>query len=195
MKKETLHIGFLASHNGTDMQAIVGEIEAGRLNVVASIVISNNSASPALQFAEDHNIEAKHISSKTDKDPDKTITEALLSKGVDLVIFSGYMKVLEKNSPLLKEFQGRIWNPHPADTKKYPGLWGDSVHEAVLKSGDEFTYPTIHIVTGEVDGGPILDQGKVKIKPNETIETLRPRVQKEEILLFLELLQAETASR
>lgn len=193
MERSPLRLGFLASHNGTDMQAIVGEIEAGRLNGKAEIVISNNSNSPALVFAREHNIPAFHISSKTSVNPDQKICETLLSHGVELVIFSGYMKVVDKNSPLLKEYKGRIWNPHPADTQKYPGLWGDSVHEAVLKSGDEYTFPTIHIVNGEVDGGPILAQGKVKVEPNDTVETLKPRVQEEEIRLFLELLQAKTA--
>lgn len=191
--ENSLRLGFLASHNGTDMQAIVGEIEAGRLNAKACVVISNNSNSPALEFARLHNIDAKHISSKTDEKPDDAITQTLLSHGAELVIFSGYMKVVSKDSPLLQEFEGRIWNPHPADTEKYPGLWGDSVHEAVLKSGDEYTFPTIHIVNGTVDGGPILSQGKVKINPDETVESLRPRVQEEEIRLFLELLQAKTA--
>jgi phosphoribosylglycinamide formyltransferase-1 len=194
MEKPPLSLGFLASHNGTDMQAIVGEIEAGRLNAKAEIVISNNSESPALQFAREHNIDWKHISSKTHENPDEVITKTLLSHGVELVIFSGYMKVVNENSPLLQEFEGRIWNPHPADTVRYPAIWGDSVHEAVLSSGDKYTFPTIHIVNGTVDGGPILSQGKIKVESNDTVETLKPKVQKEEIRLFLDLLRTKTAS-
>lgn len=199
MEKKPLSLGFLASHNGTDMQAIVNEIEAGRLNAEATVVISNNSSSPALEFAKQHTpeIPSYHISSKTHENPDEEITQVLLQHGVELVICAGYMKVIKPDSPLLQEFKGRIWNAHPADTNKYGGggMYGDRVHEAVLKSNDEYTYPTIHIITDKVDGGPILAQGEVKInRPEETVESLKPRVQAVESQLYIDLLKKSAAS-
>lgn len=192
MEHSPLRLGFLASHNGTDMRAVVEEIRDINLNATAEVVISNNSTSPALAYAREKEIDAIHISSKTHANPDEAIVHALLSRGVELVIFSGYMKVLQEDSPILLAYPGKIWNPHPADTKKYPGLWGDSIHEKVLFSGDEYTFPTIHIVTGTVDGGPILAQGKIKVEPDDTVATLKPRVQKEEIRLFLDLLKSRS---
>lgn len=100
------------------MQAIVGEIELGYLNASAEVVISNNSKVRPLEFAREHNIPAYHISSKTDEDPEERITETLLSHGVELVICSGYMKIIDENSPLLAAYEGRIWNVHPAGQKK-----------------------------------------------------------------------------
>jgi len=196
VERPPLSLGFLASHNGTDMQAIVGEIEAERLNATANAVISNNSKAYALTFASEHTIPYYHISSQTHENPDQAITDVLLSHGVELVIFSGYMKVVKENSPLLRTYKEKIWNPHPADPQQYGGvgMYGDKVHEAVLNAGVKYTLPTIHIVSGKVDGGPILAQGQVKIRPQETIGSLKPRVQQEEIRLFLGLLKAQTAS-
>lgn len=188
MENHILQLGFLASHNGTDMQAIVGAIEKRELNAQAEVVISNNSKSPALEFARQHEIPSYHISSKTHENPDQIICETLLSHGVELVIFSGYMKVIEKDSPLLTSYKGRIWNPHPADTQKYPLLWGDAVHEAVLKNHEEYTYPTIHIVESAVDKGPVLAQEKVKVEPDDTVLSLKNRVQAQEIELLVNLL-------
>ncbi len=185
-----MRLGFLASRNGTDMQAIIQEIEQGRLNATAEVIISNNSKSPALQFAQDpeHNIPSCHISSVTSPTPDLAIVQTLQKHGVNLLVLSGYMKRLGV------EVYGAIptLNVHPADTKKYggEGMYGDRVHEAVLASGDEFTYPTIHVVESDVmDEGRILAQGKVEVLPNDTVETLRPRVQTQEKVLYIGVLQ------
>lgn len=188
MEKSPFRVGFMASHNGTDFQAIVQNIEEGNLNITPAALITNNSKSEARKFAIEHKVPDYHVSTKTHEDPDSAIVSILLKNGVELVIFSGYMKILDKDSPLLKTYKEKIWNPHPADPKKYPGLWGDAVHEAVLKAGDEFTFPTIHLVDEGTDTGEILKQGKVPVLPNDTVDKLRSRVQKKEISLILSLL-------
>ena len=182
-----MRLGFLASRNGTDMQAIIQEIEQKHLNATAEVIISNNSNAPALQFARDHEIPSYHISSVTSPTPDLVIVQTLQKHGVSLLVLSGYMKRLGS------EVYGAIptLNVHPADTKKYggEGMFGDRVHEAVLASGDQFTYPTIHVVESDVmDEGRILAQGKVEVLPNDTVETLTPRVQEVEKVLYIGIL-------
>ncbi len=196
MELPPIRLGFLASHNGTDMRAIVRKIKAGDLIAKAEVVISNNSTAPALEFAHEHHIPGFHISSKTHENPDQEIVGTLLQHGVELVICAGYMKVIQPDSPLLKTFKGKLWNAHPADTKKYGGvgMYGERVHQAVLDSDDKYTYPTIHVITGKVDGGPILAQGKVEIdRPHETVETLKPKVQAIESQLYIDLLNQQVA--
>lgn len=208
MEKTPLRLGFLASHSGTDMKAIVGEIEAGKLNAYPAVVISNNSRNlidektgvrpmHALEFAREHNIPAFQINDiKHEGDPsaDEAIRGVLLENGVELVIMSGYMKIFGQDSPVLKEFEGRIWNVHPADPEKYGGYWGDTLFEKLLESGDEFAEPVVHEAIWPVDAGPELARGRVRILPN-TQESLKSSIQKEESRLFIDLLHARIASR
>lgn len=182
-----MRLGFLASRNGTDMRAIIQAIEQEDLQATAEVIISNNSDATALQFARDHNIPSYHISSKTTPNPDSEIAAILQEHGVNLLVLSGYMKQLGQ------EVYGQIptLNVHPADTKKYggKGMYGEHVHEAVLKAGDAFTYPTIHLVQSDVmDEGRILAQGKVEVLPNDDIQTLTARVQEEEKTLYIGVL-------
>ncbi|MFS8159461.1 MAG: formyltransferase family protein, partial [Candidatus Roizmanbacteria bacterium] len=117
MENPQLAIGFLASHNGTDAQAIVGQIEAGKLNARAGTLISNNSREGAALFAKDpiHNMNFHHVSSITHENPDAAMAEILLQEGVELVICSGFMKPI--GPILLATYPNNIWNPHPADTR------------------------------------------------------------------------------
>ncbi len=181
-----LELGFLASHNGTDMRAIAEAVEKNELNARTKIVISNNKSSPALAYAREHNIAAIHINDKTHKYPDLAIRDALLAYNVNLVVMSGYMKKVEQETR--NSFKNRILNVHPALLPKYGGIYGDSVHEAVLASNDEFTGPTIHLIDAEYDTGPLIAQSKVKIKPNDTVYSLKNRVQEAEISLYLKVL-------
>lgn len=207
MERGLLRIGFLASHNGTDMRAIVGEIESGKLNAYPAVIISNNSRNPldesgirkqhTLEFAREHNIPAYQINDSKHEDfgsADEAIRSVLLENGVEIIILSGYMKIFGENSPVLKEFEGRIWNVHPADPEKYRGYWGDTLFEKLLESGDEYVEPVVHEAIWPVDSGKELARGKVRILPN-TKDSLKAAIQKEESRLFIHLLQAEIASR
>ncbi len=181
-----LEIGFLASHNGTDMKAIIEATESGKLQAHPKIVISNNKSSPALDYAREHNIPATHINDKTHKDPDTAIRDALSLHKVNLVVMSGYMKKVEKETRA--RFKNRILNVHPALLPKYGAIYGDAVHEAVLASNDEYTGPTIHLIDANYDTGQIIAQSKVKIEPNDSISSLKKRVQEAEITLYLKVL-------
>lgn len=182
-----LNIAFLASHGGSNMQAIINSINQGKLDANPVVVISNNSNSKALQRARDENIAHFHLSEKTYSAPDELdtkIVNILKKYQVDLVILAGYMKKIGQNT--LKTFQNRILNIHPALLPKYggKGMYGMRVHEAVLKSGDTQSGVTVHLIDDQYDNGPILNQEKVDVFNTDTVETLAARVLKCEHRLY-----------
>lgn len=186
-----LRLGFLASHNGTAMQGIISELNShNRIKGTASVVISNNSSSRALYYAKEAGIPSYHISESvysTQGETDQAIRDCLISNGVNIVILSGYMKKV--GDLTLNAFPGRILNVHPALLPKCSGIWGDAVHSAVLDSKDQVTGVTIHQIDEKYDHGPILMQSEVPVLANDTVESLRSRVQAEEVRSFIDVLK------
>lgn len=188
-----MQIGFLASHGGSSMRAIVAALADGRLAGTARIVISNNADSPALQFARDHGIPAKHISATTagsEQAADDAISAALAASGVEWLVLSGYLRKL---GPLtLQRFGGRILNIHPALLPKFGGrgMFGRHIHAAVLAAGEATSGITIHMVDEEYDHGDIIAQRRIPVLPNDTVETLQARIMAAEPDFFVETLQA-----
>jgi len=187
-----LSIGFFASHNGSNLQAIVDAIKDGRLAARAAVVIGNNSSSGALQRARAEGIPACHLSSATHPDPD-SLDSAMLAElqrhSVNLIVLAGYMKRLGPR--VLSTYKNRVLNIHPALLPKHggQGFYGQRVHEAVLAAGETETGVTIHLVDAEYDTGPILSQTRVPVSPNDTVETLAARVLVEEHRAFVATLK------
>lgn len=172
-------LGFLASHNGTNMQSIINACRRGRLAARPVVVISNNGSSGALERAENEGIPAYHIGSRTFPDPDdldRAICETLKRHQVDLVILAGYMKHLGPRT--LAEFRGRVINIHPSLLPRYggQGMYGEKVHAAVLAAGDRETGVTVHLVDEHYDAGPILAQVTVPVREGDTVRSLADRV-------------------
>ena len=183
-----LKIGFLASHNGSSMRAIVAAIDAGRLAAEPVLVVSNNAEAPALAFARARGIPARHISRTAlgEADPDPAIAAALGEAGAELVVLSGYMRKL--GPATLARFRGRILNIHPALLPKYggQGLYGRRVHDAVIAAGERKSGISIHLVDDEYDHGPVLARLEVPVEPGDTAETLEKRVQAAEPAFYVE---------
>ncbi|MCH8107044.1 MAG: phosphoribosylglycinamide formyltransferase [Chloroflexi bacterium] len=188
-----LRLGVLASHGGTNLQAIVDACKEGRLDASVSVVISNNSSSMALERANREDIPSYHVSAVTHPlphDQDGAILNALKKHDVDLVILAGYMKLL---GPLvLQRYRNRILNSHPALLPKFGGrrMYGRLVHEAVLTAKEDVTGVTIHLADDVYDHGPIVAQCQVPVVEGDTVDTLMDRVQKRERLLWVETLQS-----
>jgi phosphoribosylglycinamide formyltransferase-1 len=185
-------LGFLASHGGSNMQAIVDACKEGRLHAELAVVISNNSESTALERARREGIPRYHLSSATHPDPaqlDAAIMRALEDHGVDLVILAGYMKLLGPQT--LARYRGRILNIHPALLPRFggKGLYGKKVHEAVLAAGERVTGVTIHLVDERYDAGPIVAQSEVPVLEDDTVDSLAARVLEREHQLFAETLE------
>jgi phosphoribosylglycinamide formyltransferase (EC 2.1.2.2) len=189
---EKLRIGFLASHNGSNMQAIIDAIKKGELDAIPCVVISNNSNAYALERARREGIPAYHISSKhfeTEEELDNAILETLLKHDVNIVCLAGYMKKV--GSKVLRHFRNRVLNIHPALLPKFggKGMYGKFVHEAVLKAGETQSGCTVHLVDEIYDHGRILGQKVVPVYPDDTVETLSARVLEQEHKLYPEVLQ------
>ncbi|MEE8320517.1 MAG: phosphoribosylglycinamide formyltransferase [Gammaproteobacteria bacterium] len=187
-----MNLGFLASGNGSNMQAIIDACREGRLQARPSIVISNNAGSGVLERARKEGITACHFSSTTHPDEtqlDNTIAETLISHHVDLVILAGYMKRI--GPKMLDAFQGRIINIHPALLPKFggKGMYGIKVHAAVIAAGETETGVTIHIVDADYDKGPILAQRVVPVDQNDTPESLAARVLAVEHEIYVDTLK------
>lgn len=185
-------LGFLASHGGSNMQAIIDACREGQLDAEPRVVISNNSRSRALSRAADAGIPRFHVSAVTHTDDDardRAIVGILERHGVDLVVLGGYMKELGPRT--IARFRNRIVNVHPALLPKFGGrgFFGIAVHEAVLASGDGITGATIHLVDERIDQGAVLAQRRVAVEDGDTPETLAERVLAVEHSLYVDTLR------
>ena len=174
-----MKLGFLASHGGSSMRAILQAIGEGSLAALPAVAISNNPGSPAIAAARAAGVPALHVSATTAGSADaadRTIADAFASEGVDLVVLSGYLRKL--GPAVLGAYPGRILNIHPALLPKFggQGMFGRHVHEAVLAAGETVSGATVHLVDEQYDHGPILAQDTVPVLPGDTAETLQARV-------------------
>ena len=175
-----LRIGVLASTNATDLQAVIDAISAKKLNAVISVVISNKADAYALERARKHKIKAFFIDTKgkTREQFDKEIAQILDNNEVDLILLIGYMRFL---SPwFVSKYRNKIMNIHPSLLPKYAGGMDKDVHAEVLKNNEKVTGATLHFVDENLDAGPIIMQKEVKIEENETVDSLKEKVQKAE---------------
>ena len=184
-----IKLGVIGSTNGTDLQAVLDAISYGELIAKVSVVISNNEKAHILDRAKNHDIPAVFIphSGKTREEFDNEMTAVLKNNQIDLILLIGFMRIL--SSEFCLEWQDRLLNVHPSLLPKYGGRVDTSVHEEVLKNGDAVTGCTIHFVTEDVDGGPILIQKKCDVVQNDTIDSLKTKVQALEGRAFIEAIQ------
>ena len=187
MKK--IKLGIIGSTKGTDLQAILDAVESGKLKAKVSVVISNRKSAYILERANNHNVPAIFIShqSKEREVFDQEMSETLQAHAVDLVLLIGFMRIL--SAKFCAVWQDKLLNVHPSLLPKYAGGMDTNVHQEVLNSGDTETGCTIHFVTGEVDGGPVLVQKKCNISLNETVTSLKNKIQELEGAAFIEAIQ------
>lgn len=175
-----MNIAVLVSGGGTNLQALIdaekrGDIKNGKI----TFVISSNPNAYALKRAEDNGIPTQIIERKAYPDRaqyTKAVTDALLSAKADLVVYAGFMTILDEQ--IVKAFPNKMMNVHPALIPSFcgKGYYGLHVHDAVLESGVKLTGATVHFVTEECDAGPIILQKAVEVKPDDTSEILQKRV-------------------
>ena len=184
-----IKLGVLGSTSGTDLQTILDAIASGELNGEVSVVISNRKNAYILERAKNHNVPAFFNShkEKSREEFDDEVTSILKKHTVELVLLIGFMRIL--SAKFCQDWRDRLLNVHPSLLPKYAGGMDTNVHEDVLKNGDTETGCTIHFVTDEVDGGPILIQKKCSVGPNETVDTLKTKVQLLEGAAFIEAIQ------
>lgn len=184
-----IKLGVIGSTNGTDLQAVLDAISYGELIAKVSVVISNNEKAHILDRAKNNDIPTVFIphSGKTRQEFDNEMTAVLKKNQIDLILLIGFMRIL--SSEFCREWQDRLLNVHPSLLPKYGGGMDTSVHEEVLKNGDAVTGCTIHFVTEDVDGGPILIQKKCDVVQSDTVGSLKTKVQALEGRAFIEAIQ------
>jgi phosphoribosylglycinamide formyltransferase-1 len=175
-------IGVLISGRGTNLQSIIDATATGQLDAVVGVVISNRGDAAGLDRAREAGIEALHLNPRDypDRDAyDSALVDALTARGIGLVCLAGFMRLVGR--PLLDAFPRRILNIHPSLLPSFPGL--DAQRKA-LEHGVRVTGATVHLVSSELDGGPIIMQAAVPVRSGDTVETLSARVLVEEHRLY-----------
>ena len=184
-----IKIGVLGSTKGTDLQAVINSIDKNELSAEIVVIISNKEKSYILKRGINHNIPSIFIShkSKSREEFDREISAVLDNHGVELILLIGFMRIL--SAEFCQKWRDRLLNVHPSLLPKYAGGMDLNIHEEVLKNGDRETGCTIHFVTEDVDSGPILIQKKCNVDDNETVKSLKTKVQTLEGKAFVESIQ------
>ena len=181
-----LAVAILISGNGSNMVQLIKSMDDNH-PAYPSVVISNNSDAPGLEKAQNLGVPTEIINKNYIKDNDlefeKELIKILKLYNVELICLAGFMKILSKK--LVNNFKDRILNIHPSLLPKYKGL---NTHARVLASNDTIAGCSVHLVTPELDGGPVLAQTEVAIKKNETAESLASKVLIEEHVLYPKVL-------
>jgi phosphoribosylglycinamide formyltransferase 1 len=177
-------LGVLLSGRGSNLQAIIDAVVEGRLDARIGLVISNRADAAGLARAASASIESIVLSHRhfaTRQDYDRALVDALRARHVDLVCLAGFMRLL---SPVFVEaFPNAVLNIHPSLLPAFPGL--DAQRQA-LDHGVKVTGATVHLVTPELDAGPIVLQAPVAVFDGDTIETLSARILAEEHRIYPE---------
>ena len=184
-----IRLGVLGSTRGTDLEAILSAIKNKKLSAEVSVVISNRENAYILTRAKNHDVPSFFIShkNKSREEFDKDVTTILKQYNVELVLLIGFMRIL--STRFCQAWRDRVLNVHPSLLPKYAGGMDMNVHEEVLKNGDHETGCTIHFVTETLDGGPVLVQKRCAVETDDTIVTLKSKVQDLEGRAFIEAIQ------
>lgn len=175
-----LKIAVLVSGGGTNLQAIMDAIKAGRItNTSVEVVISNNASAYALTRAKENGIKAECISPKNYETRDifnEELLKAVDSYNVDLVVLAGFLVAIPV--AMTRKYENRIINIHPSLIPSFcgKGFYGLKVHEAALARGVKVTGATVHFVDENIDTGRIILQKPVMVEENDTPEILQKRV-------------------
>jgi phosphoribosylglycinamide formyltransferase-1 len=177
-------IGVLISGRGSNLQALLQAVLNGTLRAEIAVVISNRAQAAGLDLARAASVETlvlDHRQFATRDDYDARLAQELLTRGVSLVCLAGFMRLV--GAPLLDAFPEAVLNIHPSLLPAFPGI---NAQQQALEHGVKVSGATVHLVTGELDGGPIVLQACVAVHDGDTIETLAARILVEEHRLYPE---------
>ena len=181
-------LGVLISGRGSNLQALIDAVANRRLDAVISVVISNREDAVGLDRARRAGIETICVSHRgwsSRDDYDRALVKELQKRRVDVVCLAGFMRVL--GTAMIEAFPNRILNIHPSLLPAFPGL--DAQRQA-LEHGARVSGATVHLVTAELDGGPIVLQSAVPVLENDTVESLSSRILVEEHRIYPEAIAA-----
>jgi len=191
-------LAVLASGRGSNFEAILNNIEAGKLKATIQVVVSNKATAGALEIAREHQIPAVHISAKELPQQelfDEKLLSVLKQYDANFIILAGYLKMLSPG--VVRAYKNRILNIHPALLPSFggKGMYGHHVHQAVLDYGCKVTGVTVHLVDEQYDTGIPVLQRCVPVLDDDDAERLAARVLKVEHQIFSEALLLFAADR
>lgn len=172
----------LISGNGSNLQAIIDACEAKQIAGDVVGVISNKADVYGLERAANHNIESAVISHRNFESReayDVELGHAIDKFEADLVVLAGFMRILTPQ--FTEKFAGRMLNIHPSLLPKYQGL---NTHQRAIDAGDTEHGVSVHFVTAELDGGPVVLQAKVPVFPEDSADDLASRVHEQEHRIY-----------
>lgn len=193
MRMLKLKLGVLASGRGSNLQAIMDQIDQGKLAAEVSVVISDRQDAYALERARQKNVPAffvNHTDFVTRGDYEGIINNLLEEHQVELVILAGYMRLVGPR--LLAAYPQKIINIHPALLPSFPGLHGQ---RDALEYGVKYSGCTVHFVDHGMDSGPIILQAVVAVLDDDTEETLAARILEQEHLIYAQAIQLYAEGR
>lgn len=182
-------LGILGSTAGTNLLALIAAIQQKKLDAMINVVVSNKKEAFILEKARSHHIVSEFFDSSllSREDYDSQLSALFKKYEVDFIILIGYMRIL--SNAFISIWRNKIINVHPSLLPQFSGLMNKAVHQAVLDSGIKETGCTIHFVTEELDAGPILLQKKCFVSSEDTVESLKKRVQELEGEALIEAIQ------
>ncbi len=185
-------IAVFLSGGGTNLQSLIDATRAGILHADIALVISSSPKAYGLERAKLENIEGMVFSAKKFESEDAAgahLLEIFRQRDIAYLVLAGYLKLLP--SEVVRQYQGRIVNIHPALLPKYggKGMYGHFVHEAVIANKENESGVTVHLVDEIYDHGRILEQVRVPVEPGDTPETLAARILVQEHRLYPRVLE------
>ena len=189
----THRLAVLISGTGSNLQAIVDAIDAGELPARISLVLSNKAGAAGLARAERAGVPAEAIDHRGFPDRaafDQAMIERIDAHGADTVALAVFMRM--RCPGVVRHYQGRLINIHPSLLPKYPGL---NTHARALEAGDQEHGCSLHFVTDELDGGPLIAQARFPVTANDSAETLSKKVQAQEHRLYPQVLRWRAQQR
>lgn len=177
----------LVSGTGSNLQAVSNACRSGQIKAEISAVFSNKATAGGLEFARQAGIPAFSISAT--ELPDRQQFDRQLMADIDrfepdLLVLAGYMRIL--GAEFVNHYAGRLINIHPSLLPAYPGL---HTHRQVLENGDALHGSSVHFVTEQLDGGPVIAQSQIAVFPGETIADLEARIKTAEHRLYPQVIQ------
>ena len=192
-----VRIGVLASGRGSNLQAIIDAIEAGKVDAKIVLVLSNKKDAMALERARKHGLtdvflDPKPFAGQPDSREayDRAVLDVLRKHDVELVLLAGYMKIV--TPVLVKAYENRMMNIHPSLLPSFPGL---DAQKKALEYGVKLSGCTVHFVTEGVDEGPIIIKAAVPILEGDTPEALAARILVEEHKIYPKAVQLYAEGR
>jgi len=166
------------SGTGSNLKNLIKFSKTKISPILIKLIISSSKEAEGLRYSTQYNIEKKIVNFNNNFAENK-ILNYINKKNIKFICLAGFMKILSKN--FIKKFKGKIVNIHPSLLPKYKGL---NTYQRALKNKEKFAGCTVHYVTNKLDSGKVILQKKVKIKKNDTVNSLRKKVLKKEHQIY-----------